>query len=102
MARIENSLSTTPRKKKISSSNSSITSALATATSVSLLANNSIDYCQTPLSECKSNSLRSISTFPKISDGGNSMLIYKTSRDIAREMEALKNALRDKENVIDK
>jgi hypothetical protein len=101
MARIENSLSTTPRKKKISSSNNSISSALIASNT------NLTDVCHTPVYDSRStNSLKSVSTFPKISSsingGANNALIYKTSKDIAREMEALKNALRDKENVIDK
>lgn len=63
---------------------------------------------QSTLCDSKSNSLRNVSSIAKqLSDSGNSnsgggTLIYKTSRDIAREMETLKSALRDKENVIDR
>ncbi|XKL68387.1 hypothetical protein PGB90_003878 [Kerria lacca] len=102
MARIENSLSTTPRKKKISSSNGSITSALVTV-NASLSKTNVTECNQSMFCDSKSNSLQTTITLPKISDCNNSnTLIYKTSKDIAREMETLKKALRDKENVIDK
>lgn len=104
MARIENSLSNTPRKKKLSTSNGSITTTLINANanpnSISNLDEISIHNQFSP--ESKSNSLKSLPTCARISQNGNGTLIYKTSKDITREMEALKTALKDKEAVIDK
>lgn len=103
MARIENSLSTTPRKKKISTSNGSITSVLIGATNANLSNIINGDDClnQTNV-ESKSNSLRSISTYSKLSLNGSNTPVYRTSADLAREMDTLKNTLKDKENVIDR
>lgn len=102
MARIENSLSMTPRKKKISSSNSSITSALVTTNANLSSLVNVEENLNHITNESKSNSLKSVSAYSRLSQNGTVTPIYKTSRDIAREMDALKNALKDKENVIDR
>lgn len=84
----------------MSSSNNSITSAITSNTNLSL--SGLTENIHSSLYDSKSSTLKPLSPYPKIPANGNNTLIYKTSRDIAREMEALKNALRDKENVIDK
>lgn len=99
MARIENSLSTTPRKKKMSTSNTSVNSAL-TPTNINLTNKiNADDNAVQLINDNKSNSLSAFSKSPQNEDNTS---IYRTSKDIAREMDALKNALKDKEHVINR
>ncbi|XP_065200839.1 uncharacterized protein sprt [Planococcus citri] len=96
MARIENSLSTTPRKKKISTSNTSVNSTLTTA-NINLSNVDDDNILQLP----KDSTVNSFSAYSKSPQKNDSTSIYHTSKDIAREMDALKNALKDKEHVID-
>ena len=99
MARIENSLSTTPRKKKISTSNTSVNSVL-TPTNINLPSKINVDDNTIQLtSDNKSHSLSTYSKSPQNEDNAS---IYRTSKDITREMDALKNALKDKESLINR